>query len=735
MIQMRVKVPRDLAGGSLLKAHQWVKSSVAKSNPHSSTSDYKIQSVDGTPLTLSDLTSRTYDEVLVLTGARSNPYPVPQENWGYPSYKSNKRLGNKVTKLLAKDLDPSMVERLAAQNGMFSALNTVTKLLYTTENKESGTDPKIAALLQTYANAMAVKKNPGRPFFATGINDTFRGVVSPQEAVRGFISEEFGIPSELGKFDPRGNEATSYIIEKAKIVNMYDLDNPDNMNEFVDDVLTPFLAVSMSNAGLLKAMQHQDYIEVTNKQLEKSKDGPKWQKLISMVPTRAEEFYDGMDYGLVAHPLFLRNSLGLAVMNEKLIKHIAKIVEKYPQNAKDAQNSRTIKKRRSIWATITDSFQPENDLMWGMVKSQSDIMRDGTTPEETMEALKEIFDRKTRDTDIAKYAQSMKSEFLVSYQKDIAGFRPTAPPYWPKPVVLALMDTLRNHIHQLIDDRSLDISKALMPLSIMGAGILPSAFRTLEQKHMRLTNSEALRQEKVRILTESGRNSRIKAQWRDKSNKFKNKDVSLTAKWSDTDIREATDEIGQILNEERTWGDTELPQRTIHLLSVFMEIEETTRSKYNYTMSENDRAFALYMLDSVVSQLRNKTEGATGEEVRSDGSSSMLERYREVYQGDGGNAGKGNDSQQFLKQMKLLALIDDAVVEARAEIFAASEDRQDAVRTEARNNFNNLVDLQNKAGVNVLGKTRWATDLLQTEAINMLNSPYVGPVYEQEPWV
>jgi len=732
---MRVKVPRDLAGGSLLKAHQWVKSSVAKSNPHSSTSDYKIQSVDGTPLTLSDLTSRTYDEVLVLTGARSNPYPVPQENWGYPSYKSNKRLGNKVTKLLAKDLDPSMVERLAAQNGMFSALNTVTKLLYTTENKESGKDPKIAALLQTYANAMAVKKNPGRPFFATGINDTFRGVVSPQEAVRGFISEEFGIPSELGKFDPRGNEATSYIIEKAKIVNMYDLDNPDNMNEFVDDVLTPFLAVSMSNAGLLKAMQHQDYIEVTNKQLEKSKDGPKWQKLISMVPTRAEEFYDGMDYGLIAHPLFLRSSLGLAVMNEKLIMHIAKIVEKYPQNAKDAENSRTISKRRSIWATITDSFQPENDLMWGMVKSQSDIMRDGTTPEETMGALKEIFDRKTRDTDIAKYAQSMKSEFLVSYQKDIAGFRPTAPPYWPKPVVLALMDTLRNHIHQLIDDRSLDISKALMPLSIMGAGILPSAFRTLEQKHMRLTNSEAPRQEKVRILTESGRNSRIKAQWRDKSNKFKNKDVSLTANWSETDIREATDEIGQILNEERTWGDTELPQRTIHLLSVFMEIEETTRSKYNYTMSENDRAFALYMLDSVVSQLRNKTEGATGEEVRSDGSSSMLERYREVYQGDGGNAGKGNDSQQFLKQMKLLALIDDAVVEARAEIFAASEDRQDAVRTEARNNFNNLVSLENKLGVNVLGKTRWATDLLQTEAINMLNSPYVGPVYEQEPWV
>jgi hypothetical protein len=141
------------------------------------------------------------------------------------------------------------------------------------------------------------------------------------------------------------------------------------------------------------------------------------------------------------------------------------------------------------------------------------------------------------------------------------------------------------------------------------------------------------------------------------------------------------------------------------------------------------------MLDSVVSQLRNKTEGATGEEVRSDGSSSMLERYREVYQGDGGNAGKGNDSQQFMKQMLLLSLIDEAVVEARAEIFAASEDRQDAIRTEATNNFNNLVSLENELGLTVFGNTRWARELLQTEAIGMLISPYGGPIYEQEPWV
>lgn len=688
---MRVKVPRDLAGGSLLKAHQWVKSSVAKSNPHSSTSDYKIQSVDGTPLTLSDLTSRTYDEVLVLTGARSNPYPVPQENWGYPSYKSNKRLGNKVTKLLAKDIDPSMVERLAAQNGMFSALNTVTKLLYTTENKELGTDPKIAALLQTYANAMAVKKNPGRPFFATSINDRFRGVVSPQEATRGFISEQFGIPSELGKFDPTDNRAASYIIEKSRIVNMYDLDNRDNMREFVDDVLTPFLVVSMSNAGLLKAMQHQDYIEVTNKQLEKSKDGPKWQKLISMVPTRAEEFYDGMDYGLIAHPLFLRSSLGLAVMNEKLIKHIAKIVEKYPQNAKDAQNSRTITKRQTIWTTIKQSFEPENDLLWEMVKSQSDIMRDGTTPQETMEALQSIFERKTRDMDIVKYAQSMDPTFLVSYQKDIAGFRPTAPPYWPKPVVLALMDTLRNHIHQLLDGASLDVSAAFMPMSIQGEGDLPAEYNRLEEVHKKLISDGFDLKKKQKLLKDTNKpsNSKLYKQWRETSARFRYKgDEDKQTKWNAREVKVAADEIGQILAEQRmSTVSTEVPKKTIHMLSVFMEIEETTRSKYNYTMSENDRAFALYMLDAVVRYMEKTTEGSTGEVTPSagDAENRQLLKILEGYRDEG-----GNDDQQLRNRMKFEAMIDLIVNAANEEIMAASDDQKDKTTEDLKNQIMQL---------------------------------------------
>ena len=55
MSRMRVQVPRDIAGGSLLGAHNWVKSTITRTNPGESTNDYKLQQIDGTPISLSDL--------------------------------------------------------------------------------------------------------------------------------------------------------------------------------------------------------------------------------------------------------------------------------------------------------------------------------------------------------------------------------------------------------------------------------------------------------------------------------------------------------------------------------------------------------------------------------------------------------------------------------------------------------------------------------------------------------
>jgi len=146
---MKVRVPVSIAGGSLLNAHNWVKSTIAKSNPGGSTDNYKIQSTDGTPLSLSDLTTQSFDEVFVLSGPRSNPgkvYPFPTDSHNYPTYDSKRLVGNDYAAILGKDVDASMVERLIAQNGVFSGLNTLTKLLYTMDSTlHTASDPDVAA--------------------------------------------------------------------------------------------------------------------------------------------------------------------------------------------------------------------------------------------------------------------------------------------------------------------------------------------------------------------------------------------------------------------------------------------------------------------------------------------------------------------------------------------------------------------------------------------------------------
>ena len=151
---MRVKVPSNIAGGSLMGAHRFVKSALARTNPGGSTSNYKLQATDGTPITLSDLTTQQYDEILVISGARNNPstYPVVDPDFDYPSYTSRNIVGNDLAKLLPKDIDGGMLERLSAEVGTFSALNTIARLMYTNE-VESATSPDVAAVLQRYANA------------------------------------------------------------------------------------------------------------------------------------------------------------------------------------------------------------------------------------------------------------------------------------------------------------------------------------------------------------------------------------------------------------------------------------------------------------------------------------------------------------------------------------------------------------------------------------------------------
>ena len=51
---------------------------------------------------------------------------------------------------------------------------------------------------------------------------------------------------------------------------------------------------------------------------------------------------------------------------------------------------------------------------------------------------------------------------------------------------------------------------------------------------------------------------------------------------------------------------------------MFMSIEDRARNQYNYNMSENDRAFALYLLDMTFQLLRTRTAGDVANTVDAD---------------------------------------------------------------------------------------------------------------------
>jgi len=709
---MRVKVPRDLAGGSLLNAHRWVKSTIARQNPGGSTSDYKIQETNGTPISLSDLTSRNFDEVLVISGTRSNPpepgaladraaergfidagtsnYPVSSPDWRYPSYSDNNRIGNNIAKLLPKDIDASMLNRLAAQNGMFSALNTTTKLLYTDEGNfgDSATDPKIAALLQTYANAQQklqhpILSNPARTFFGPDMNDGYRGVLSPDEAVKVWAADKFKLDSTR-----LGPVQSTQLMDRARIIRMYDLDNSENLNNFIDHVLTPYLVTSIANANLLKAMRHGDYHQATKEALGRFKgdmeDTPQWKKLLAMLPMHAKDFYDGKDYALIAHPIFQRRSLAIQAMDDKLIKRIMKIVKDHPDNAKKALSPGEIRpgyRSAGVKGLIERLMVPEGRVINDLLIAQQKILTT-TDPSKHLELLRELYLGDSRDESIANSVREMVIGEKVSYQRDVAGFRPTPPPYWPKPVVLAVMDALKENIHAFIEqtDRfgvafrqlasiphmpvnrdqritfTLGNQQASMSLDslINLRNILhplPSSILMASGGAQGVDNPTTGRLGAAVVVEEPGRREMefrsIGMSPRQQSPLFGG-GVSGDERirlWNDVrfiiasftknrnyfrdglmqkDAAEIQTLFEHMIHKYSRTEFNELADETLNLLSIFMEVEETARHKYNYAMTENDRAFVLYLLNRLFDTIQVQPEWGDGS-------------------GDGGPGGRSDD--------------------------------------------------------------------------------------------
>lgn len=699
-------------------AHHFVKAALVRTNPGGSTSNYKIQATDGTPLTLGDLTARRYDEILVISGARKNPghspttYPVVSPDFNYPSYQSRNIIGNDITKLLSKDIDIGMLERLSAEVGTFSALNTITRLMYTIESSDQ-TSPETAAMIQRYANATRnnpIRSNPGRPFFATDLNDTYRGILSPEEATRQFAEQQLGLvmPTER----PHAAQA----IDRARIVNKYGLSRSD-VERFVDDVLTPYLAVSGSNANMMHALRSENVRQDLETQIYGRRSGAErldsiyehnmFRKLVALTPMKAEEFYDGIDYALVAHPAFMRQSLANSVVHGQFVRSLLTIVEQHPQNAFTALSPNAIGgdpgSRLSFANFVRNITDPGNDALQQLLESQAMILEPSTTAE-TVNAMRALFDETTRDQDLAPHMRALSFNRLVSYVRDVGGFRPTAPPYWPRPVVFAMMDTIKEN-WDIVQDPNQQISAVFLGMNyrrVIGnrrqvsvtirgiddggdeveldtslaeldstAGQL-SALRPRELATMMTgRNARAILNSPFNLTTQSPepeepvggeaeamrelvgllrpeellrRVAFIMAITTNDGNFFRPyipnaEGAGGIADMTVEQVRDLRTQIVAALQNQIAIAErnhiANLPNqnqsRTVNLLSMFMSIEDRARNQYNYNMSENDRAFALYLLDMTFQLLRTRTAGDVANTVNAD--REVAEQLQAVLEG------------------------------------------------------------------------------------------------------
>lgn len=650
MISLRVSVPKDMRGSSLLKAHQWAKSNLARSNPDAGAQDYTIQSVGGTPLTLSDLTNDSYDEVLLIGSVKSNPpsrhlpkttnYPATYPDYNYPSYtRRPTRVGNRVPELLAEDIEPAMVERLVAQRGYFGGLNLIVKLQNTSSRAEDYTSPKFAALLQNMANAESrVKSNPGKVLY-TSLNNTNGGILTAGEATRAFFSE-LGVGTV-------GSQSSMKIENWAKEIRKYGLDDTKSFENFMNEVLEPFLVIRSANIGLLRAIRLPENSEHLLKKINKKgnkyamfEDTPIYKKLMTYLPIKAEDFYEGIDYAIVAHPYFAYPELAEVMTDKKLLDNLLSILEAAPQSFMKQGTARSdLEVRSNLRSSLSRLLKIGDQYLYDAIQeAQLNVLKESDDSDQQaleISSLKEMI-----STDLADPSKFIKTlptkKNKIMLVNGLAGFPTTPPPYWPRPIAYSVMDVIAENLQKiLLSAEEGGMKEALNTSLAQTLGIAPQ--RGLDKSKF----SDAV---ELNYINYNGNEKTLKT---DKFSLYHayhyigNKDVGALIKANnpanidgfaakvpaarranpDKDTNypiyariivslgeaELTRQYRKTFAPEAETELMKLTEKVVPLMTLFAGVEDYSQNKYKYTVNEGERVFILELLRRSLQNLNVKS--------------------------------------------------------------------------------------------------------------------------------
>ena len=617
---MRVTVPTSLAGGSLLNAHKWVKTQMARTNPGGS-ADYTLRSIDGSSLTLSDLVRGNPNPIEVeivmagYGGVRSNPrgVPIPTDFSSSPSFA---RGGNFVSTLLPENLDPQLVERMVAQEGLFGAVQTLTILLSERSPMES-MSPTTAGLL--YAHSAVPRSNPSvkTPFLA----DVPKEMIDSDVRITRYLHEK-------GIVDDENIERADSMIDSAKVSAKYGLTRRQ-LDTFVDDVLAPFMAVAPANRGALRHI---------NKKLTSIKSGDKgrkkakrkeqtlygkgkyddaYAKLMEMMPTKAEDFYHGRDYGLIASPHCVYPLLCEKILPPSAVKELLDVSSKYPSNLVEIKGHRgkglklSTKQRKFIGNRVTvPSFRQR---LFNIFKPGG-----GSVDKAAKAKFKLINDRKEEGEayiDLVVEALHMKGNidtinpttdpFL--FAGNIGGFYPSPPNRWPQQVVYSVMDALLMSLPDIVD--------------FEGGGENNYESRVYKLMHSASSNLNNVYIGEKQIPKkdiEKAMSDKPKREGLVKELIAEFPDFPWTGGLKDALENKPDEFLAFVIDNclQTTTGIID-PKYGKSIFELLFEAVEIAKGKYNYNIEDDDLTFALILLDYSITKLFQDGTAADGGNERS----------------------------------------------------------------------------------------------------------------------
>lgn len=448
-MQVKLTVPSDLGGTSLLGVHNWIKSQVARSNPGGSP-DYTIMDMNGNQLTLSDVARNPNTEIMVnvIDGVRSNPQgylaPVPGLEMEYPQLP---RSGNDVMMLMPDDLDPTLVQRIVAEQGLNRGLHTLNRLLLMQSPGEA-VSPQTAAILQMgdkLRMSRAIRSNPSD---RTPFTQRTPHYYSPEEALGKYVREYMGADGV------KVSEAEGRLIAAdAKLANKYAL-NQAKIEVFARNVLAEYLFAASANRGLLRTIVRN------NPDLREERE--LMQRLLAIFPQQPKAFYEGSVNVFVAHPLFIYPAYADTLLTNRQINTILDFARDYPHNMRG-------RRLPAGMSGIVDHLRAQNDTRsryWStflnftigrpyLTGSSNERLDSATLLDNTIDmvGLRAITERFAGDAEGRRqeYFRRFSPSRPLTYYSNLGGMYPTVPSKWPPALVYAIMDGFLEKLGEIVD--------------------------------------------------------------------------------------------------------------------------------------------------------------------------------------------------------------------------------------------------------------------------------------------